>query len=302
MKLSERLDQARPWGSGYERRKHARESAGLITDTVVVDGCRLRYARSEGSGPPLVLCNGIGANFELALGLVQALPGIPVILFDLPGIGGSPRALIWPSVKRYARLVHGLLQKIGVRGHFSVAGVSWGGTLAMQIAHDYPSQVLHLVLMATTPGVIMIPGKPSALLRMMTPQRYLSRTYMATHAGTLYGGAMRQHPELAVEFARLTKAPRTLGYFQQLSAISRFTALPWLHRITAPALVITGEDDPIIRPINALILARLLPCARLYMIPAGGHLFMNTHPHETADQIFNLIRPHHQGDVTCLPA
>lgn len=297
MNLIERLDKERAWGSGFERRKDAREAAGLTTQTVTVEGLQIRYAHREGKGPPLVLCNGIGANFELMLNLVTALEEVPVILFDLPGIGGSPRALIWPSYRRYARLVHDLLHRIGVHGHFSVAGVSWGGGLAMQLAHDYPRQVLHMVLMATTPGVIMVPGKLSAILRMMTPQRYLSRTYMATHAGTLYGGAMRKHPHLAVELAQMTKAPKTLGYLQQLSAISRFTALPWLHRITCPSLVITGDDDPIIRPINALIIARLLPCARLYMIPDGGHLFISTHPQETADQILRQIRPHDTGDA-----
>jgi pimeloyl-ACP methyl ester carboxylesterase len=40
--------------------------------------------------PPLLIFNGIGANLELLEPFVEALGDVEVIIFDVPGVGGSP--------------------------------------------------------------------------------------------------------------------------------------------------------------------------------------------------------------------
>ncbi|HET6832238.1 MAG TPA: hypothetical protein VFH30_00115, partial [Acidimicrobiales bacterium] len=45
------------------------------------------------------------------------------------------------------------------------------------------------------------------------------------------------------------------GYLGQLVAGAGWSSLPWLHRIRTPTLVLTGEADTIVPPINARILA-----------------------------------------------
>lgn len=293
MKLEKRFDEARPWGSGFELRRAALQAAGVTVAHVRVQGLTLRYARTPGEGRPLLFCNGIGANLELALPLVRELRGVPVLLFDLPGVGGSPPAQLWPSYRRYARLVMGLADGLGLDGPLAVAGVSWGSGLAMRLARDYPHRVERLVLMAATHGWFMVPGRISALGRMLTPQRYLSRSYMVANAGKLYGGAMRDSPDAAIDFARLTRAPQALAYAQQLASIAAFNSLPWLRCIRCPTLVMSGDDDPIVRPINARILAALLPTGRLHLLENGGHLFMATHPQQTAGAIREFLSTPH---------
>lgn len=262
---------------------------GIQTGEVNVGRQRLRYALRPGKGMPLLLCNGIGANSELAAPLLEELGDYPVIIVDLPGTGGSPAAWFWPSLPRYARMVVGVLDQLGFAGDFAVAGVSWGGGLAQQVARDYAGRVTHVVLMATSPGIFMVPGKASALLRMLTPQRYFSRGYMLRNAATLYGGEMRRHPERAMQHADRTMAPSTRAYMQQVLAMYQFSSLPWLHRIGCPVLVINGDDDPLVRPINARILAALLPQARLEIIRGGGHLFMTMRARETAALIDGFL-------------
>ena len=280
---------ARPRIPAAAHRRLILEQVGVDVGNVVVDGMSIRYARSAGVGEPLILCNGIGANLELMLPLVRALKSVPVLVFDLPGIGGSPRAHLWPSYARYARLVLDLLGELDITGSFAVGGVSWGGGLALHLARARPQRVRALVLMATTHGRYMVPGRLSALRRMITPQRYLSRQYMVAHAAAIYGGAMAEQPDLAIEYARLARAPTSLAYLQQLVAASQFNSLHWLHRIRCPALVVAGDDDPIVRPINARVLAALLPKGHLHLIPRGGHLFMSTHAEETATLIRKFI-------------
>ncbi|TMB93374.1 MAG: alpha/beta fold hydrolase, partial [Chloroflexi bacterium] len=60
---------------------------------VTINGQSLQVAirRGGGSGPPLLLFNGIGANWELAKPFLEALTSTTAIIFDVPGVGGSPR-------------------------------------------------------------------------------------------------------------------------------------------------------------------------------------------------------------------
>lgn len=254
-----------------------------------VDHLKIRYVRTPGPGQPLLFCNGIGANLELALGFAQAMTDVSVILFDLPGLGQSPKAWVWPSFRRYAVIARGLMQALNV-DQFNVAGVSWGGALAQRIAYDYPQQVSNLILMATSYGLMMVPGKPSALMRMLTPYRYLSPGYMERNAGILYGGVIDERPDILHKMTHTMHAPAVGAYLQQLSAISGFASLAWLRKIQCPALVMAGEGDPIVRPVNAFILSKALRNAEMQVIPNGGHLFLLTHANESAARVREFIQ------------
>lgn len=255
-----------------------------------VHGLRLRYARTRGDGMPLLFCNGIGANLELAVPLARALAGVPVVIFDLPGNGGSAAFTGWPTFRRYARTAVAMLDALGEHGDFAVAGASWGGALAQQIARDFPERAQALILMASTPGLLMIPGRLSALLRMATPRRYRSRQFMAANAAMLYGGELRGRSDRAADLATLTRAPSRTAYVQQLLAGLQFSSLPWLHHLRCPALVLSGADDPIVRPINARLLALLLRNVELRILPGAGHLFMLFNADETARVVRRFMR------------
>lgn len=206
-----KLKEARRWGSRLEQSRAKLASSGAETGQIWVHGQRVHYAKVPGEGQPLLLCNGIGANLELALPLASQLSkngAGPVVLFDLPGVGGSPPGPLVTGLSWYARLAVGLMDSLGIEETFTVAGVSWGGALAQQIARNHPDRIGALVLMATSPGIVMVPGRISALLRMITPQRYLSRRFMANNAAIIYGGEMRDNPAFAADFARMVRADR----------------------------------------------------------------------------------------------
>jgi pimeloyl-ACP methyl ester carboxylesterase len=143
--------------------------------------------------------------------------------------------------------------------------------------------------MAASSGILMAPGRVSALRLMFTPRRYLSRSFMVRHAATLYGGELLNGADGAVEHAAMARAPSALSYVQQLAAAQYFTSLPWLWRLTCPALVMVGDDDPLMRVVNARVLARFLPDAELKIIPGGGHLFGILRPQMTADMISEFL-------------
>ena len=109
---------------------------------------------------------------------------------------------------------------------------------------------------------------------MITPRRYLSPAYMQKTAGDIYGGEARRDPSLMSVHTSRIIAPRFMGYVYQLLAGMGWTSIHWLHRIRQPTLVMAGADDPLVPPVNARIIAMLVPNNRLVIVPGGGHLFM----------------------------
>lgn len=242
---------------------------------VEVDGVRIRYAiqRGRGGGTPLLVFNGIGANLEVVFPFMAALDGIECLAFDVPGVGGSGMSWRPRRFRGLARIAAHLLDRLGYR-EVDVAGVSWGGALAQQFAHQYPSRCRRLVLAATSAGAFMIPGHPRVLMRMVTPQRYLNRDYMRSAAAEIYGGELRRSPDRIAEFSARVKPPQSMGYAYQLLAGYGWTSVYWLHRLRQPTLVMAGSDDPLVPVVNARFLAWMIPNSRLRVIEGGGHLFM----------------------------
>jgi poly(3-hydroxyalkanoate) depolymerase len=255
---------------------------GIDVRTLVVGRQPLRVATTYGTSgrPPLLLFNGIGANWELAKPLIRALTETAVISFDVPGIGGSPLPALPYRPSTLARLAAGLVRQLGHQ-QVDVAGVSWGGGIAQQFAHQHAAVCRRLILAATSPGAIMVPGRLSVLMKLATPRRYVDPGYMRSIAAEIYGGAFRDNPELIATHARAMFGASNLGYLFQLLATSGWTSLPWLATLRQPTLVLMGLDDPLVPAVNGRILARLIPNARLQMID-DGHLFMVTRSAETA--------------------
>jgi poly(3-hydroxyalkanoate) depolymerase len=260
------------------------------TRTIIVSGQRLRVAIRKGDGTrtPLLLMNGIGVNLEVLQPFVDALdPAIEVIRFDVPGTGGSPAPHIPYRFSVLARLVTLMLDQLGYQ-QVDVLGVSWGGALAQQFAFQYPVRCRRLILVSTGTGALMVPGNPSALVRIATPSRYQDPVYMEQNAGEIYGGKVRTQPELAHEFARTARLGSVLGYFYQMLGAVGWTSIPWLHKLSQPTLILHGDDDPLVPLINAKILQRLIPHVKLYIFH-DGHLGLGTSARELAPVVDQFL-------------
>lgn len=247
-----------------------------------IDGRRIRYGTRPGdpARPPLLLLNGLGANIELARPFIDALEGPAIIIFDVPGVGGSPTP---PSPYRpagIARIAARLLDHLGY-DQADVLGVSWGGAVAQEFAFRHRARCRRLVLAATASGALMVPGSPSVLLKLATPRRYVDRTHAHRVAGEIYGGAFRYDPERVEHTLRHVRFSSRGGYYLQLAAAFGWTSLPWLWTLAQPTLILAGADDPIIPLINARIMQWLIPDARLEVLDCG-HLFLVTQPQASA--------------------
>ncbi len=248
---------------------------------------RVGVRRGEKARLPLLLFNGIGANIELVEPFLDALDGIEAVIFDMPGVGGSPAPALPYRPWMLARLSARLLDQLG-HERVDVLGVSWGGALAQQFAFQQAKRCRRLVLAATSPGHLMVPGKLTALLKMATPRRYKDPDYMNQIAGEIYGGALRGSPELARNHLRHVRWSSDYGYYLQLVAGFGWSSLPWLRLLVQPTLVMAGTDDPLVPVANGRILARLIPHARLVTID-DGHLFLVTSAGKSAAIISEFL-------------
>lgn len=238
--------------------------------TVGVQKLRTAVWRGDGTGRPLLFFNGVGANLEIAQPLADALGDRDIITFDLPGIGGSPAPFAPYRPWWIAKAAKAILLQNGYDRPVDVMGVSWGGGAAQQFAFQYRNRVNRLVLCATSPGALMVPGDMRALSKMASPRRYIDRDFLEQHFKTLYG----DEPGGARLFAERMSAPSRQGYIYQLLAMIGWSSLPFLPFLPHETLVLAGDRDRIVPLANARILKFMIPKAELHVVEGGGHLFI----------------------------
>ena len=218
----------------------AQRTVPADTHLLSLSGRRIAV-RVEGEGDPLLLLNGMTRPLQSWDLFTKSLHGRKVISFDTPGVGGSPTPLRPPSISELGAVAMSVLDAVGVDAA-DVLGYSHGGAVAQQIAHEFPTRVHRLILVATSCGVGATPGTGGAILRGL-------------------GGPVEGHA---------WPVPDLLGMFWQSLAVSAWSSIPFLGTIAAPTLVVCGTRDRVVPANNSKVLAGRIPDAVLRMLP-GGH-------------------------------
>ena len=241
-----------------------------------VDGRTLRVAVWRASKAttklPILFFNGIGANIEAMAPMAELLDDRDFITFDMPGIGGSPDPVVPYNAILMARIAALLLDRFEMP-IVDVMGVSWGGAMAQQFALQNSARTNKLILVATSAGMLMVPGNPAALVKMADPRRYIDPDFMAKHFKTLYGGMVGNKSE----HIDRVKPPSKTGYFYQLMAMMGWTSAPFLPFMKTETLIMMGDDDQIVPLANGKFLNFLIPNSELFVVENGGHLFLLSH-------------------------
>ncbi len=257
--------------------------------TLQVAGQELRVAMmgSADAKRTLLVFNGIGASLETVAPFAERFRRTRILTFDVPGVGGSPAPKLPYRLSWLSRLAGRLLDKLDI-SRVDVFGVSWGGALAQQFVHDHLERSRTLTLAATAAGLVMVPGDPRVLAKLATPRRYTDPDYMRMVGPDIYGGQLRVDPRRLEEHASMLRTGSSRGYLFQLLAGVGWTSWFWLPQFKLPVLIMMGADDPIVPLLNGRILASRLPDARLEVVDCG-HLFILTHPEETARTIERFL-------------
>lgn len=226
-----------------------------------------------GDGEPLLVVNGTSQSLGFWADLVQVWAGDHrVITYDLRGMGGSGRGSGPFTVASLATDALGLLDALEVeRTH--VLGYSLGSAIAQELVLAAPERVASLVLYCTW-------ARSDGYQRaMMTGLAHPWRTGDLAAALGALGVAFSPQLLDSPEFGALIE--ELLPLFPSTEQQIRTTAEQWdadlghdtldrLGRITAPTLVIAGEQDLLTPPWHGEQVAAAIPGARLEMFTGPG--------------------------------
>ena len=242
-----------------------------------VNGIRLHHA-TVGHGPPLLFIAGLGqpaVAWDPEI-VQQMAKRYQVITYDNRGTGLSDKPDEPYSIALFASDAIGLLDTLSIpRTH--VFGVSMGGMIAQELAIHHPQRVASLTLGCTTPGGRNAVQAPPESLKMlegragMTPEEAAREGWKLSFSDEF----IRTHrTELEIHMHRtLTQVTPRFAYERHFQATMTLRVFKHLKDITAPTLVVTGQDDILIPAANSEILAREIPGAQLAIFANAGHGF-----------------------------
>ena len=254
------------------------------TEIVQVGGVRFAYRRFGRPGDfPLLLLNHLAATLDdwdplLTNGLASERE---VILFDNAGVGGSTGDTP-PTVAAMTKDCVDFCRALDLMS-FDVMGFSLGGMIAQQLAQDHPDMIRRMILLGAGPrGGEGMTFNELSVEQLGDPVALLMGAFFTPSEASQ--GAGRAY----IEPLKLRTAGRDAPISKkaagaQLEAIREWGAIPstdryaMLGRIGQPVLVVHGNKDVVVIPINALILAQHLPEAQLAMYPDASHAAQSQH-------------------------
>jgi pimeloyl-ACP methyl ester carboxylesterase len=252
----------------------------LTTPTRFVEakGIRFAYRRwGRPGGSPLVFMQYFSANLDdwdplVTDGLAADHDVIPFENAGVASSGGETPG----TVSEMTRHALAFCDALGLK-QFTVVGFSLGGMIAQQLALDHPDRVRRIILLGTGPrgGEGMTFTELSAEERA-DPERFLlGALFSPTDASQAAGRAFLNRLAARTHDRDLPVSTRTVE--AQLRAIREWGTVPSSNRystlrdIAQPTLVVHGNKDIVVLPINAFILAERLPDAHLIMYPDSNH-------------------------------
>lgn len=251
---------------------------------VEVDGATVRLMEA-GTGDPLLFLHGWGLTpRSYAQGITRLTgAGVKVIAPCLPGFGGSDGpGLARVSMRAYGERVGRLLDVLGVEHPVFVAGHSFGGGVAIQLATDRPERVRSLTLVNTVGGA---PGRRTGLT---------DTSWLRWAAGTVgeldARGFARAAPSMLRDYLpNLVRRPLTMALTARLALTASMAkqAEALVARGT-PVLFIWADSDRVVAPGALAEVVTALPAE----IIEGRHGWLLTEPEDFATLLRNALVVH----------
>jgi pimeloyl-ACP methyl ester carboxylesterase len=248
----------------------------------------------SGQGPAVLWIHGYTMDSSLWSPLWTLLPGWRHVGVDLPGHGGSAPLSAYPTLPRMAAGLAEVARREDTR---RVVGLSFGSSVALQLAIDAPELVQRLVVAAPT-----ISGRPAApgtaeryrqlgfLKRLGAAPGDLTDLWMSAPPD-IFTGTLA-HPEVRAALREVIVRHRwdelDNGAMHALTRHAQTAAD--LRRIRAATLAVSGERDMPAFVDNTRMLARTVPDCRILGVPGAGHLPLLEQPASLAGPLEQFLR------------
>ena len=262
-----------------------------MAQIVRVSGLEVAYER-VGDGPPLVLVHGAAENGRMWQPQLTALSDeFTVVAWDEPGAGRSSDVPPEFELEDYADCLAALIDALAL-GPAHVAGLSWGGTVVLELYRHHPELVANLILVDTYAGWKGSLSEEEVRARVTGVRQMLAapaEQFDPTLPGLFAGDPPAEFAALLEEIAA---AARPESIATQLFVMAEVDQCDLLPRIRVPTLLIWGELDAR----SPLYVARQFEDAiadtTLVVIPGAGHVSNLERPGQFNDAIREFCRAH----------
>jgi pimeloyl-ACP methyl ester carboxylesterase len=231
-------------------------------------------AETSGEGFPLLLISGTGLPaviWGFHIGWMSEIRR--VVAFDNRDTGASSGVDTDYAPADMAADALGLMDELGIE-QADVIGFSLGGAIAQELVLAKPDRVRGLVLYATwasTDGWLALRFSLwEQLSGMVTPELMTDMGAMDLYTHRFFADPA----PLEMLRAASRAAPNergSAGIIRQWRADQAHDARDRLAQITAPTLVVVGDEDVLVPKRYSRQLAELIPGSRLEVIPEAGH-------------------------------
>lgn len=261
-----------------------RGKAGLELKAISVG--ELTYAYLEGgTGEPLVLVHGFGANKDNWTRVAKHLtPHFRVIALDLAGYGESSRNVdLDYTITAQADRLHEFVMALGLQS-FHLGGSSMGGAISGTYGSKHEDRVLSLWLIA--PGNVLS-SEESELRQLLKGGKNPLITQNAEEYKFLMAFVFDKTPYIPSPildvFMREAFANKALNDKVFAEIVKEKLALEdMLAGLTIPTLVLWGDHDRVLHVSGAGILCNTMANASCVIMKNAGHLPMIERPEEAA--------------------
>ena len=260
-------------------------------EVVRANGLEIAYER-VGEGPPLVLGHGAAVDSRMWRPQLAALADeFTVVAWDEPGAGRSSDVPADFALPDYANCLAALIDALDL-GPAHVVGLSWGGTVALELYRHHPELVATLILVDTYAGwkgslpAEDVRARVEGLRQTLAAPDHLFDPRLP---GLFAGDPPAEFVALLEEMAADVRPESMRTALLVMAEADERDLLP---RIAVPTLLIWGELDAR----SPLTVARqfedAIPDARLVVIPGAGHVSNLEQPEPFNDAVREFCRTH----------
>ncbi|MGA8257380.1 MAG: alpha/beta hydrolase [Nocardioides sp.] len=247
----------------------------------------------RGSGSPLLLIMGTRMSSRMWYPILPLLAQHHrVISFDNRGSGDSSPSEDF-TISDLVDDALAVLDAAGVeKAH--VYGVSLGGGLALEMGMSHPERVTSLILGCVGPKTEVTPEhKRSSLIWTLIPTwlkiRLTAKAFYGSEcdpdARAIDLRTLREDP---YDPATVARQGRATGAYS--------TTLAEVAAVSAPTLVLHGDEDKAVPVEGGRKLAELIPGARLIVYPGAGHNYLVGRGQTTAEHVLDFLAEVDQGN------
>lgn len=242
----------------------------------------IAYERA-GAGPPLFLLHGAVSDSRFWRPQVSGLASnFTVVAWDEPGAGRSSDLPEGFGLADYADTLADLIEEVGL-GAGCVAGLSWGGTVALELYRRHPALVTSMIFAGSYAGWKGSLPAEEVRARVDGVRKALAgEAAQETAFPGLFGPSPPDDARRLVDEMAADVRPRTVA--QQVEVMAAADLSDVLPEVAVPTLLVWGEHD-VRSPVGvARQFETALSGAQLEVIPGAGHLSNLEKP-----ELFNRI-------------